>query len=333
MTGGQKAALLTATAILLGIVAGVVITFQSRPVPTISLIGAVLAQDRDPRKQTPIAGVEITGITALASGECTSDSTGFFTLAFHPGVTSGEPVTLSFRHPNYQLLELPVIAGDQIYLARMVPLSAETPARTSGSEVIVADVRVRYSVKTTTTVNIGSVAPTFEVVNTNGVPCRSQPPCSPDGKWKAAIGSLSLDAQPGNEFRDLRVSCIAGPCPFTRIESDNASYRGRTITVSARAWSATATFLVEAQVVRTTTSDMVRQSYPVIFGQAMNFTLPATADGPSIEAALNGDDIVFPLGPNLMLSWAVCSIKIDADRSKLIRCELKPGYRFKSSGA
>src|SRR5438128_969241 len=102
MSGGQKAALFTATAILLGIVAGVLITFQSRPVPTISLIGAVLARDSDPRKQTPIAGVEITGITAFASGECRSDSTGFFTLAFHPGVTPGEPVTIRFRHPNYQ---------------------------------------------------------------------------------------------------------------------------------------------------------------------------------------------------------------------------------------
>jgi hypothetical protein len=80
-------------------------------------------------------------------------------------------------------------------------------------------------------------------------------------------------------------------------------------------------------------SDMIRQSYPIIFGRTMNFTLPGTAEGPSIEAAVNGNDIVFPLGPALILSWGTCTVKVDADRSKLIRCELKPGYRFQSPGA
>jgi hypothetical protein len=335
MSGGQKAALFAATAILLGIVAGVVITVPSRPVQTVSLTGAVLARDSDPRKQMPIGGAEITATSGMAEGACKSDSTGFFRLTLHPGVTPGQLVTFKFRHTNYQPLDLTELAGDHIYLARMVPLATEAPVKTNAPEVAITDVRVRYSVKTVTTVNIGSVAKTFEVVNTNGVRCRAQPPCSPDGKWKAAIGSVSLDAEPGNEFRDVRVSCIAGPCPFTRIESDNANtpYHGRNLTVSARNWSATATFLVEAQVVRTTISDMIRQSYPVIFGQAMNFTLPATAEGPSIEASLNGTDIVFPLGPNLSLSWSTCTVKIDSDRSRLIRCELKPGYRFQSPAA
>jgi hypothetical protein len=335
MSGGQKAALLAATAILLGIVAGVVITVPSHPVQTIALIGAVLARDSDARKQMPIADVEITASSGVAEGECKSDSTGFFRLTLQPGVTPGQFVTLRFRHANYQPLDVTELAGDQIYLARLIPLLTEAPVKTNAPEVAIADVRVRYSVKTITTVNMGSIAKTFEVVNTNGVPCRAQPPCSPDGKWKAAIGTLSLDAEPGNEFRDVRVSCIAGPCPFTRIESDNAnaSYHGGKLTVSARNWSASTTFLVETQVVRTTISDMIRQSYPVIFGQAMNFTLPATAEGPSIEASLNGTDIVFPLGPNLSLSWSTCTVKVDADRSRLIRCELKPGYRFHMPGA
>jgi hypothetical protein len=211
----------------------------------------------------------------------------------------------------------------------MVPISSETQIKTNGPEIVVADVRVRYSVKTTTTANIGSIAKTFEVVNTNGVPCRGQPPCSPDGKWKASIGSISVDAGAGNEFSEVRVSCIAGPCPFTRIEPNNSPELGRIAKVSARNWSATATFLIEAQVVHTTITDMVHQAYPVIFGRSMNFTLPATAEGPSIQAALNGADIVFPLGPALRLSWGVCSVKIDADHSRLIRCELKPGYRFR----
>ncbi len=83
-------------------------------------------------------------------------------------------------------------------------------------------------------------------------------------------------------------------------------------------------------MVHTSVTDVIRRSYPVIFGGAMNFTVPPTAEGPSIEADVNGDDIVFPLGPDLILSWGVCSLKVDADQSKLIRCELKPGYRFKN---
>jgi hypothetical protein len=75
-------------------------------------------------------------------------------------------------------------------------------------------------------------------------------------------------------------------------------------------------------------SDMIRHSYPVIFGEAMNFTLPATAQGPTIEAELDGAAIVFPLGPNLILSWANCRLEVGSDRTKHYRCELKPGFRF-----
>ena len=105
------------------------------------------------------------------------------------------------------------------------------------------------------------------------------------------------------------------------------------VRIVAHDWASATTFLVEAQVVRTTPTVHVRQFYPVIFGRTMNFTLPADSEGSSIEASLNKDDIVFPLGPDLKLSWAACSAKLDSDRSQLIRCELKPGYRFQSSGS
>jgi len=44
-----------------------------------------------------------------------------------------------------------------------------------------------------------------------------------------------------------------------------------------------------------------------------------------MEAEFDGTGIVFPLGPQLSLSWAVFSLK----QGKLYRCQLKPGYRFK----
>jgi hypothetical protein len=192
----------------------------------------------------------------------------------------------------------------------------------------VANVSIRYSIKATTAINIASAVNTFQVVNTGNVPCNNRQPCSPDGKWKAAIASASLDAGEGNEFRNARVSCIAGPCPFTRIESDQFSRGGRHISVAARNWSDTTTFLLEAEVVHPMVSDLVRRSYPVIFGQALNFTLPAIAEGVSIQAEIGGETIVFPLGPNLFLSWAACNSRVNKDQTKVYRCELKPGYRF-----
>jgi hypothetical protein len=75
--------------------------------------------------------------------------------------------------------------------------------------------------------------------------------------------------------------------------------------------------------------DLIRQSYPTIFGRNMSFILPAMAQGLSIEAEVNGTEIVFPLGPSLGLSWAVCNMRIASDETKLYTCELKPGYAFR----
>ncbi len=89
------------------------------------------------------------------------------------------------------------------------------------------------------------------------------------------------------------------------------------------------TFLVEAEAARTMVTDTIRQAYPAIFGRGMTFTLPPTGQGPSIEAEENQLDVVFPLGPELSLSWASCSVQVAANRTKLYSCELKPGYRFR----
>jgi len=326
--GRRRFAVAAAIIIFCLIVAGVVITFPKRVTPNTTIMGAVLRQSKDPRGQTPIEGAEITAKNGLVTARAKSDTSGFFRVTLSPGVKPSEAATLKFRHSGYQPLDVTEFATDQIFIARLVPISPEPTAEAPSTGVPIRDVRVRYSIKTTATVNVGSIAKTFEVPNTGGVSCNGHPPCSPDGKWKAAVGSISYDAGEGNEFQRPRLSCIAGPCPFTTIQSDNFSSPGRTVKVSVLNWSDTTTFLLEAQVIRTQISDTVRYSVPFQIGNEMSFGLPPAAEGLSIEANVNGSDIVFPVGLNVLLSWAVCTVKVGADRSKLYSCELKPGYRF-----
>ncbi len=316
-----------AIAALAGALAAVLVAIHKAQPITIK--GAVLSQDPDPQKQLPLADVEITGTDGSTVSRAESDSAGFFSLTLRRGLRRRQPLTLHFRHPGYQPLDLNEFVSDQIYIARMVPIIHETHVQSDHPDVTVSNVRVRYSVKTTTEADVGSAVKTFQVENVGDVPCKGRHPCSPDGKWKAALSSSSLDAGDGNEFRNARVSCIAGPCPFSRVEFEDLSRGGRKVDVSVRNWSDTTTYLVEAEVVHPMVSDLVRESYPVIFGRALNFSLPLLAEGPSIEAEINGELIVFPLGPDLYLNWADCHARVDKDQAKAYRCELKPGYRFK----
>ena len=294
----------------------------------VTITGAVTIKDADTRKQLPIADVEITVADNAGEPPAKSDSSGFFRLKLPKGLRRGQAMRLKFRHPDYLPLDLPEFAGDKLYIAQMVPSSKNTEGVSNRPAVEVGNVRVRFSIMETRTVNVGSAVRTFQVENVGNVPCTGRPPCSPDGKWKAAIASTSLDSGVGNEFHNARVSCIAGPCPFTKIERDEFANDSQTITVSARDWSDPATFLVEAEVVHTMQSPIDHQSYPVIFGGALSFTLPTNAEGVSLEADIAGETVVFPLGPRLFLTWANCNARLNRDRTRVYRCELKPGYRF-----
>jgi len=294
----------------------------------VALKGAIIQDDADPRKQSPITDVKVTAANSLAPAEVKSDFSGFFRLTLRSGIKRGEPVILEFRHPDYQPLDLPVSAGDKLYIVHMKPLRPEVAEAPTQPETVVSNVFVRYSIETTASVNVGAGVTTFQAVNRGNVACDHRSPCSPDNKWKAAIGSAALDAGRGNVYENARVSCIAGPCPFTKIQNDDFSRGGRNISVSVLDWSDTTTFLFQAEVFRQQISDIVRESYPVIFGRALNFSLPGSAEGPSLEAELAGTNIVFPLGPAPDLSWADCNVQVGKDQIKSYRCELKDGYRF-----
>ena len=323
----RKTAILAAVMAVLATILALVLLRSFKPRPVI-LQGAVIEQDADPNKEQPIAGVDVTVASESASYAGRSDAAGFFQVTLPQGVRAGQALTLTFRNSGYQPLQFSESAGNRLYVARMVPISrVALRPEDHRPEALVANLSVRYAVKTTTAAEVGSAAKTFQVVNAGNAPCDQKSPCSPDGRWKAATGSGSLDAGEGNEFRNVRVSCIAGPCPFTRIDPARISKGGRMVTVSVLNWSDTATFLIEAEVFHPWVADLVRTSYPIVFGQALNFSLPAEAEGPSIEADIGGERVVFPLGPSLCLSWANCTLGVEHD-VRTYRCELKPGYRF-----
>lgn len=303
------------------------------------LTGVVLTDAADPGKQFPVddakIAVSLTG-SNLPPLATSSDSSGLFHLTLHH-VHAGDPIAITLRHQGYRPLDLTQPAASRLYVIRMISIASaagEQPQHPPTTPVAtLGNLKVRYSVENPQTVNVGSAAKVFQVSNTGDVPCVPGAPCSPDGKWKASVGGASLDAGEGNEFRDARVSCIAGPCPFTSVRTDGFSRGGQTISVSVEDWSDTVTFLMEAEVTRIMMIHSILESFPAISAPSMDFTLPPTAQGPSIEADVNGHEVFFPLGPTLDLSWATCQVKVIAGRNKLYHCDLKPGYQFKPPGS
>jgi len=318
------------TAIVISIVG---IRAYRKSTQPVVLTGSVLRMDVDPQKQAPIGNAKVSVVDGEPEETTTSDSTGLFHLRIHPGLLRTRPVTIRFQHMEYKPLEITVGDRNLLYVVRMEPVAREEPARVADrpqqpAEVVrIHDIRVRYSLKAQSTVNVGSIARQFSVVNHGNVLCKGQHPCSPDGKWKAAVGRISLDAGTGNEFRNIRASCIAGPCPFTRLTPADLSQPRKLLNIEALDWSDTASFLVEAEVTRTMITEAVRQSFPFVMGRTLSFALPGAAEGPSIIADWNGEQIVFPLGPKLILTWATCTVEA-APGGSVYRCEAKPGFQF-----
>ncbi len=302
---------------------------------TISVQGSVVRRDEDTRKQLPIPDSVVTLSNGVTSTRIQSDASGYFRITFPEAVWPGQTLNLNFQHPGYQPLNMPVQASlrlraRELYVASMKPVAPKAETRPNGPQSVISNIRVRYTFNNEREENIGSAVRVFQAVNQANVPCNHQAPCSPDGNWKASSGSVSLDAGPDNEFRNVRASCIAGPCPFTRIDDSGFIHGGRKITATALDWSSTATFLLEAEVFHVALTSSERESYPVIFGQVLNFTVPQTQEGVSFEADVNGAPMVFPLGPELYLSWATCTARRskETEEAMVYRCELKPGYKF-----
>ena len=299
------------------------------PFDQVALIeGAVIAQSESPHSQVPIPNATITAGIDGIRGKSVSESSGRFRLKLEPPVPAGDLVQLKVEHPDYQPFAITTPATNEIYVLRLTPTARKADVEPPTKQVQLSGIRIRYATQARNTAEVGTAVRPFDIANKGNVPCDGKRPCSPDGRWKATIGAISLDTGDANkEFRNVRLSCIAGPCAFSAVESDGFSRGGRVITASVRNWSDPVTYVLEAEVVQTTESELVRYTFPVTFGRSMNFTLPASASVASIEADVDGSQVVFPLGPKLRLSWATCRMETGAE-GRQYRCELKPGYTF-----
>jgi hypothetical protein len=171
----------------------------------------VVRKDEDAQKELPIAGAAVTASDGVTSIGTQSDASGYFKITFPEAVWPGQTLEIIFQHAAYQPLELKLptglrLASKELYIAAMTPTMQQDGVSSRTPVTTVSNIRVRYTVNTQTEENVGSAVKTFQVVNKGNVPCNGRAPCSPDGNWKAASGSVSLDAGPENEFRYARAS-------------------------------------------------------------------------------------------------------------------------------
>ena len=251
LTTRRRTVAIATTVGLVLMIAGVVAVRKLVRIKRIPLItGAIIAYNKDPHLQRPIRNATLTAESGASVWNAVSESSGLFRLRLDPPVEAGETVVLKVEHTDYHPVAITTPAEEQIYVIRLTPKAGQAATPSAQPETRISNVRVRYATRSTNTTTVGAAVRTFDIANTGNVPCQGHGPCSPDGKWKATVGSLSLDAGEQNQqFRNVRVSCIAGPCPFTAIESDRFSRGGHSITVSVRNWSDRVTYLLEAEVV------------------------------------------------------------------------------------
>jgi hypothetical protein len=94
---------------------------------TARIRGAVILRDDDSQRELPISDVAVTASDGVTSATTQSNASGYFNLPFRGGVWPGQSVVLSFRHPDYEPLDIKLqstfkLSAKELYVAAMVPL-------------------------------------------------------------------------------------------------------------------------------------------------------------------------------------------------------------------
>ena len=139
--------------------------------------GAVVIADADPRKQLPIPNVAISGEVRGVTVWTKSNAAGYFRLTWPSGLWWGQGLRLQFQQAQYQPLTTIETLTHQLYIARLKPsVSGQREKRRRARQIAKsANLRVRYTVKATNTIDIGTSSETFQVVNTANVSCSHAP--------------------------------------------------------------------------------------------------------------------------------------------------------------
>ena len=119
--GRKRAMWVTVAAIAAVVTAAILLLLRSKRIRPVILEGAVIRQASREDKELPLSGAEITASDGSVATSCKSDSSGFFKLVLPTSNQRNAPVKLMFRHPEYQPLDLKVIGGARLYVAKMIP--------------------------------------------------------------------------------------------------------------------------------------------------------------------------------------------------------------------
>lgn len=311
-------AVIGAAGVAIGAIAPALISRVHRPQPVI-LSGAIMRSDANPQKRYPISGVDVSYVEDNVEKHQTTTQDGAVTIAFGPGVKTGDLIELKFQHSCYQEMDETIGAVDVPFTLYLWPATVPQPGAPCNDPIITSiglTFRKSYLTKSTT----------FQVPNRGTVRCRKQP-CSPDGKWQANIVTASLDAGAGNTFarRQGGVSCIAGPCPFTQVVNDGFSAGGPRISVSIRNWSDTVTYVLQGKLVGGPTSPVT------VKDKTFDFSV-SRSDLPNLQIAAQtstGQSLVSDIGVG-SIPWATCQVSEGPSTIKY-HCTLAPDYTFSLS--
>ena len=86
--------------------------------------------------------------------------------------------------------------------------------------------------------------------NRDSMPCDQREPCSPDGKWFAALTELTVRAGEGEELRNARISCDGNSCGWRKDLYPEYSDDKRVVVGKVLTWSKPVVLRLEAEAWR-----------------------------------------------------------------------------------
>ncbi len=131
-TSWKRTAILLSIGGFLLIIIIVVVAHYAKPIP---LRGAVVKQDADARRQSPITDVEVSVADGFTVPPVKSDFSGYFKLTLPRRILPGHPITLRFRHPDYEPVDLKETVSDKLYVVHMVSIHPDADNQANRPEI------------------------------------------------------------------------------------------------------------------------------------------------------------------------------------------------------